>query len=71
MITAIIISGILVIFIIGFVQVYNRHNRVVKKIDFAGEYRNNSLSSPTNISKLMTVGVGQVILMVSFMFGSL
>jgi hypothetical protein len=40
MITAIIISGILVIFIIGFVQVYNRHNRVVKKIDFAGEYRN-------------------------------
>ncbi|MDN3204320.1 hypothetical protein [Algoriphagus sediminis] len=40
MITAIIISGILVIFIIGFVQVYNRHNRFVKKIDFAGEYRN-------------------------------
>jgi len=40
MITAIIISGILVIFIIGFVQVYNRHNRLVKKIDFAGEYRN-------------------------------
>jgi len=40
MITTIIISGILVIFIIGFVQVYNRHNRVVKKIDFAGEYRN-------------------------------
>ncbi|MBU6186613.1 MAG: hypothetical protein KGQ16_09410 [Cyanobacteria bacterium REEB444] len=27
-------------FIIGFAQVYNRHSRVVKKIDFAGEYRN-------------------------------
>jgi hypothetical protein len=40
MITAIIILGILVIFTIGFVQVYNRYNRVVKKIDFAGEYRN-------------------------------
>lgn len=40
MITAIIISGILVIFVIGFVQVYSRHNRIVKKIDFAGEYRN-------------------------------
>ena len=36
----IIILSILTIFIIGFVQVYNRQNRVVKKIDFAGEYRN-------------------------------
>lgn len=32
--------GILTVFIIGFLQVYNRHSRVVKKIDFAGEYRN-------------------------------
>src|SRR5690606_21923737 len=40
MITTLIILGILTVFIIGFVQVYNRHNRVVKKIDFAGEYRN-------------------------------
>ncbi|MCZ2247767.1 MAG: hypothetical protein LC111_03300 [Bacteroidia bacterium] len=40
MITALIILGILTVFIIGFVQVYNRHSRVVKKIDFAGEYRN-------------------------------
>lgn len=40
MISFIIILSILTVFIIGFVQVYNRHNRVVKKIDFAGEYRN-------------------------------
>lgn len=40
MITALIILGIIVILVIGFVQVYNRHNRVVKEIDFAGEYRN-------------------------------
>lgn len=39
MITTLIILGILTVFIIGFVQVYNRHSRVVKKIDFAGEYR--------------------------------
>lgn len=40
MITLLIILGILTVFIIGFVQVYNRHSRVVKKIDFAVEYRN-------------------------------
>lgn len=40
MITALIILGILAVLIIGFVQVYNRHSRVVKKIDFASEYRN-------------------------------
>ena len=40
MITTLIIFGILTVFIIGFVQVYNRHSRVVKKISFAGEYRN-------------------------------
>ncbi|MBX3165356.1 MAG: hypothetical protein KF900_12850 [Bacteroidetes bacterium] len=40
MITTLIILGILTVFIIGFVQVYDRHSRVVKKIDFAGEYRN-------------------------------
>ena len=40
MITKLIILGILTVFIIGFVQVYNRNLRVVKKIDFAGEYRN-------------------------------
>lgn len=39
MITTLIILGILTVFIIGFVQVYNRHSRVVKKIDFADEYR--------------------------------
>lgn len=39
MITALIISGILAKFIIGFIQVYNRHNRVVKNIEFADEYR--------------------------------
>ena len=40
MITTLIILGILTVLIIGFVQVYNRNSRVVKKIDFAGEYRN-------------------------------
>jgi len=40
MITTLIILGILTVSIIGFVQVYNRNSRVVKKIDFAGEYRN-------------------------------
>lgn len=39
MITALIILGILTVLIIGLVQVYIRHSRVVKKIDFAGEYR--------------------------------
>jgi len=39
MITALMISGIIAIFIIGFIQVYNHHNRVVKKIEFADEYR--------------------------------
>src|SRR5687767_48819 len=40
MITTLIILGILTVFIAGFVQVFNRHSRVVRKIDFAGEYRN-------------------------------
>ena len=40
MITTLIILGILTVFIIGFVQVYNRHSGVVEKIDFAVEYRN-------------------------------
>ncbi len=37
---SIIQSGILVVFIIGFVQAYNQHNKVEKEIEFAGEYRN-------------------------------
>jgi len=40
MITALIISGILTVFIIGFIPLYNRYSGVIKKIDFAGEYRN-------------------------------
>lgn len=40
MIIALIILGILTVLIIGFVQVFNRHSRVVKKIEFSGEYRN-------------------------------
>lgn len=40
MITTLIILGILTVFIIGVVQVYNRHSSVVKKIDFAVEYKN-------------------------------
>lgn len=40
MITILIILGILTVFIIGFVQVYNHHSKIAKKIDFALEYRN-------------------------------
>lgn len=40
MITIFIILGILCIAVIGFVLVYNRHSRVIKRIEFAGEYRN-------------------------------
>jgi hypothetical protein len=36
------------VFIIGFVQVYNRNSRVVKKIDFAGEYRNKFIEFSNN-----------------------
>lgn len=43
MTTTIIIFSILTIFIIGFVQVYNRHSRVIKKIEFVDEYRNKFL----------------------------
>jgi hypothetical protein len=40
MITALIITGIVISFIIGFVVVYKRLSRLVENIDFAGEYRN-------------------------------
>lgn len=40
MVTILIILGILTVFAIGFVQVFNQHRRVIKKINFAGEYRN-------------------------------
>lgn len=40
MMTTLIISGTLTVFIIGLIQVYNRHFHIVKKIDFADEYRN-------------------------------
>ena len=40
MITTLIIIGIITVLIVGFIQVYNRHSRVVKKIEFAGQYRN-------------------------------
>lgn len=39
MVTSFIILGILAVFIIGFVKVYNRHSRVIKNINFASEYR--------------------------------
>ena len=39
MVTAFIILGILAVFIIGFVKVYNFHSIVIKNIDFASEYR--------------------------------
>lgn len=40
MITVFIITGILIILVTGFIKVYKSHSRVIKKIDFAGEYRN-------------------------------
>ena len=40
MITTLIILTILSVIAIGFVLVYNRHSRIIKKIEFAGEYRN-------------------------------
>jgi len=39
MTTALIITGILIVFIVGFVKVYKRHSRVAENIDFAREYR--------------------------------
>lgn len=40
MVTVFIIVGILIVFVVGFIDVYKRHSRIVEKIDFAGEYRN-------------------------------
>jgi hypothetical protein len=40
MITVFIIVGILILFVLGLIEVYKRHSRVVSKIDFAAEYRN-------------------------------
>ncbi|HDP75996.1 MAG TPA: hypothetical protein ENN49_09030 [Bacteroidales bacterium] len=40
MITILIILGILTVVVIGFVLVYNCHSRVIKRIEFAVEYRN-------------------------------
>ena len=39
MIKGLIILGIIAIFVIGFVQVFNRQKNVVNKLNFAGEYR--------------------------------
>lgn len=40
MITVLIIAGILLVCIVGFIDVYKRHSRINSKIDFASEYRN-------------------------------
>lgn len=40
MVTAIIITGIILVLLIGFIDVFKRHFRVTEQIDFAGEYRN-------------------------------
>lgn len=40
MTTIFIIAGILIVFVVGFINVYKRHSRIVEKIDFAGEFRN-------------------------------
>lgn len=40
MVTFLIVASILFVFILGFVQTYNKHSRIVKKINFSDEYRN-------------------------------
>mgnify|MGYP001138042494 FL=1 len=40
MTTTIIIIGIFLFFLIGFIQLYRIHSRTIKKHDFASEYRN-------------------------------
>lgn len=40
MVTAIILIGCFLVFLIGFIEVYKQHSRVIKKIEFASEYRN-------------------------------
>lgn len=40
MIITLITLSFLTVFIVGFTQVYNRHSRVIAKLDFADEYRN-------------------------------
>jgi len=40
MTTTIIIIGILLIFLIGFIQLFRTHSRTIKKHEFASEYRN-------------------------------
>ncbi|MAD98616.1 MAG: hypothetical protein CMB99_14935 [Flavobacteriaceae bacterium] len=40
MITVIILSCFLAVVIIGFIQIFNKHSQILKRIDFAGEYRN-------------------------------
>lgn len=49
MITTQIILGILTVFIIGLVLVFNRHSRIIKKIEFAVEYRDSLLRWLINI----------------------
>ena len=41
MATALIIAGILIVFVIGFLKIFKRLSSIVKEIDFANEYRNN------------------------------
>jgi len=40
MATVLIIVGILIVFVIGFLKIFNRLSSIVKEIDFANEYRN-------------------------------
>ena len=40
MTTALIIVGILIVFVIGFVKIFTKHFRVIREIEFANEYRN-------------------------------
>lgn len=55
MITAITISSILVILIIGFVKVYSIHKKIVDKIKFAKEFKN-SLRRICNPSSQKALG---------------
>ena len=51
MTTTIIIIGILIIIIIGFLEVYKRHSRLIENITFAREYREKFIDFANKYSK--------------------
>jgi hypothetical protein len=48
MVTVLLIAVILIVFIIGFIDVFKRHSQIVSKIDFASEYRNKFVQLANN-----------------------